>query len=510
MRLSQLIASIDGKSAEGFTDIEVPDVAYDSRKVAKGSLFVAISGLKSDGHAYIDEAISGGAAAVVIQNGFRLDPIPTSLSVIRVPDTRRALACIADIFYGQVTKKLCLVGITGTNGKTTTSFLVESILKNAGFSTGVMGTVNYRFGCEVRKASFTTPESLELQKLLCQMADQKITHVVMEVSSHALDQERVSSCQFDVVVYTNLSRDHLDYHKDMESYFCCKKKLFTEILERTVRVKQPYSVINIDDPWGKKLVKTQPGLILTYGLREHGADLTARDMSFTLEGIKAEVVTPKGNFVIRSQLLGEYNLYNVLAAAGVGLALGLSCQEVKRGIEALSGVPGRMDRVENNRKVTVLVDYAHSPDALEKVLRSVQALNPKRLISVFGCGGNRDQGKRPLMGRVAAQFSQIMIITSDNPRDENPLEIVEHIEEGINNSCWKRVEPDRILANQGINNYVVLPDRRAAIRLASHLAQPGDAVVIAGKGHEDYQIIKGNTLPFDDRLEVKYAFDGLF
>ncbi len=509
MRLPQLIAPIDKELTEGLPDIEIAAVAYDSRKVSQGGLFVAISGLKTDGHAYIHDAISRGAKAVVVQNGFELNSMPAGLSITRVPHTRLALACIASAYYGDITSKLCLVGITGTNGKTTTSYLVESVLKTAGLSTGVIGTVNYRFGCVVLKAPFTTPESLELQKLLRQMADQKITHVVMEVSSHALDQERVGSCRFDVAVYTNLSRDHLDYHHDLEDYFRCKERLFTTILEESRRTKRPYSVINIDDPWGKELLKTQRGLLLTYGLRDHGADITARNTSVTLDGIEAEVVTPKGTFGLHSKLPGEYNLYNMLAATGVGLALGLSCKVIKKGIETLSAVPGRMDRIENPRKATVLVDYAHTPDALEKVLSTVQALNPKRLISVFGCGGNRDQGKRPVMGRIAARFSRIIIITSDNPREEDPLEIIKHIEEGIKESPLRRVEPDTLLAGQETNGYVIMPDRREAIRLAARLAQPGDAIVIAGKGHEGYQIVGGDILSFDDRLEVRHAFSGL-
>ncbi|MDD5451516.1 MAG: UDP-N-acetylmuramoyl-L-alanyl-D-glutamate--2,6-diaminopimelate ligase [Desulfovibrionales bacterium] len=509
MLLTQLIGSIDKKLTEGLPDIEIADVAYDSRKVSQGSLFVAISGAKTDGHAYIHDAISRGAKAVVVQNGFKLNSTPAGLSIIRVPNTRQALACIAGAYYGDITKRLCLVGITGTNGKTTTSYLVESVLRAAGFSTGVIGTVNYRFGCEVLKAPFTTPESLELQKLLRRMADQKITHVVMEVSSHALDQERVTSCRFDVAVYTNLSRDHLDYHHDLEDYFHCKERLFTTVLEESRGAKRPCSVINIDDPWGRELLKTQRDLLLTYGLREHGSDITARNMSFTLDGIEAEIITPKGTFNLHSKLLGEYNLYNMLAATGVGLALGLSRGVIKKGIEALSAVPGRMDRIDNDCKATVLVDYAHTPDALEKVLSAVQALNPKRLISVFGCGGNRDQGKRPIMGRIAAQFSRIVIITSDNPRDEDPLEIIRHIEEGIKGSPLRRVEPDSILAGPLETGYVIMPERREAIRLASRLARPGDAIVIAGKGHEDYQIVRGNILSFDDRTEVRHAFGSL-
>ncbi len=508
MRLSRLVASIGREYAENLPDVEITNVAYDSREVTTGSLFVAISGSKTDGHAYIHEAISRGANAVMMQNGFKLDSMPSGLHVIRVPNTRLALARIAEAFYGNATGKLCLVGITGTNGKTTTSFLVESILKTKGLSTGVIGTVNYRFGCEVMKAPFTTPESLELQKLLRRMVDQEITHVVMEVSSHALDQERVGFCQFDVVAYTNLSRDHLDYHKDMSSYFRSKEKLFTEVLDRADGVKRARSVINIDDSWGEKLVKTQRGLLMTYGLRAHRADITARNTSFTLDGIEAELVTPKGTFSLHSKLLGEYNLYNIMAATGVGIALGFTCEEIKSGIEGLSSVPGRTDRIEKASKVTVLVDYAHTPDALENVLKTVQALKPKRLITVFGCGGNRDRGKRSLMGRIAAQFSQILIITSDNPRDEDPLEIIKHIEEGIKSFSLTRFEPDNIQSNQVTNGYLVVPERRAAIRLASRLARTGDAVIIAGKGHEDYQIVKGNVLPFDDRLEAEYAFAG--
>lgn len=508
MQLSSLVASVGREYADQLPDIEIRNVVHDSRKVKSGDLFVAVCGSKTDGHAYIQEAVSRGAKAVVIQDGFEPHLAPAGLSVIRVPDTRLALARIASAFYGHVTQRLCLVGITGTNGKTTTSYLVESILKTKGLPTGVIGTVNYRFGSKVLKAAVTTPESLALQELLHQMVDQKITHVVMEVSSHALRQERVGSCLFDVVVYTNLSRDHLDYHQDMEDYFRCKEKLFTTMLDRVNGQKQPFSVINVDDHWGEKLVESQRGHLLTYGLRPGWADVSALNVSFTLNGIKADVVTPKGAFSIHSPLLGQYNLYNILAATAVGLALGLTGEEIKNGIEALKGIPGRLDQIENACQATVLIDYAHTPDALQNVLRTIRDLKPKRLITVFGCGGNRDRGKRPLMGRIAAQFSQIVIITSDNPRDEDPLEIIKEIEAGLKGSALKKIDPDCIAGNQEINGYLVIPDRRTAIRAASRLVRPGDAVVIAGKGHEDYQIIKGVRLSFYDYLETKYAFSG--
>ncbi|MFH1146807.1 MAG: UDP-N-acetylmuramoyl-L-alanyl-D-glutamate--2,6-diaminopimelate ligase [Pseudomonadota bacterium] len=505
MQVSALIKGIEGTVIEGAPDTEVNGIVCDSRKVARGSLFIAIPGLKADGHNYLAGAAGKGAAALVIQDGFKTETLPSGCCVIRVPDTRLALAHIAAAFHGHVTRELCLIGITGTNGKTTCSFLIESILKACGLSAGVIGTVNYRFNSEIRKAGFTTPDPLELQSLLRQMADKEVSHVVMEVSSHALDQDRVDFCEFDCALFTNLSRDHLDYHLDLEHYFRCKERLFTTILEAS-RAKKTRSVINADDPWGRKLMETQRGRLLTHGLESPGAHIAARNVSIGLDGIKAEIVTPGGTFSFQSPLLGKYNLYNILAASSVGIALGLPCEEIRRGIETLNGVPGRIERIENRHGATVLVDYAHTPDALENVLNTIKALNPNRIISVFGCGGNRDQGKRPLMGRIAAEYSQLAIVTSDNPRDEDPFGIMSQIEDGIKTSCVRKFQAAELMGNGCERGYAVIPDRREAIRLAARVAKPGDVVLIAGKGHEDYQIIKGNILPFDDRLEAKHAF----
>lgn len=505
MQLSALIKGIEDALVEGSPDTEVNGIVCDSRKVSKGSLFVAIPGLKADGHNYLSSAVRQGAAALVVRYDFTAGTIPSDTCVVRVPDTRAALAHIAAAFYGHVTRDLCLVGITGTNGKTTCSFLIESILKACGLSTGVIGTVNYRFNSQVKKASFTTPDPVELQSLLREMTDKNVSHVVMEVSSHALDQDRVNSCEFDCVVFTNLSRDHLDYHADFEHYFRCKERLFTAIL-KAGSGKRPSSVINADDPWGRKLIETQQGRLMTYGLESPGVHVTARNLSLTLDGIRAEIITPGGFFSFHSPLLGKYNLYNILAASAVGIALGLSCEEIKRGIEMLDGVPGRIERIENRLGTTVLVDYAHTPDALENVLNTIKALDPKRIISVFGCGGNRDQGKRPLMGRIAGEYSQLAIVTSDNPRDEDPFGIISQIEDGIKTSYLRKFQATELIGNGFERGYAVIPDRREAIRLAAKIAGPGDVVLIAGKGHEDYQIVKGNVLPFDDRLEAKHAF----
>lgn len=506
MRLSELTAAVNRRVSPDNASLEITGITCDSRLVTKGSLFVAIPGAKAHGNLFIPDAVKKGALAVIFQEGSKCDCLPAGIPVIEVPDTRVALAVLAHTFYGRVTEKLTVVGITGTNGKTTTSFLIEAILKAADYPTGVIGTVNCRFAGHTIRSGFTTPGPLELQELLSRMAGEQISHVVMEVSSHALDQDRVDCCQFDAVVFTNLTRDHLDYHKEMEVYFRCKERLFTELLQKSKQCKKPCSVINIDDAWGRKLTQTQQGRLVTYGLENCRADVTAKSYSLSLNGIRAEIISPSGSLKIHSALLGKYNLYNLLAAISTGIALGLSLEVIKTGLELLEGVPGRMQRVSTSGKNTVLIDYAHTPDALENVLSTLKGLNPRRLICVFGCGGNRDQGKRELMGRVAAQFSQIVILTSDNPRDEDPMDIIKQIEKGFLNSSLSRVEPTELLSNGCKEHYAVLPDRHEAIRLASKLSKEGDAVLIAGKGHEDYQIVRDKVLSFDDFLEATNAF----
>jgi UDP-N-acetylmuramoyl-L-alanyl-D-glutamate--2,6-diaminopimelate ligase len=465
-------------------DIDIRDISYHSHRTQEGDLFVAISGAKTDGHHFIAESMQRGARAIIVE---QMPPQPLDVPVVSVADTRQALAQVSAEFFSHPSREIQLVGITGTNGKTTTSYLVESILKAAGRTVGVIGTVNYRLRGRERPAPTTTPQSYDLQRLLREMITDGVTDVVMEVSSHALNQERVRRCHFDVGVFTNLSPEHLDYHEDMDRYFAAKKRFFQEILIETE--KDPWAIINLDDPLLKGFYKELPSLrTMTYGLG-HG-EVRAPQREVSLQGIRATLTTPAGPLKIQTPLVGEYNLYNIMAATAVGISLGIAREVIEQGIANLFLVPGRMERVGAGDP-WVLVDYAHTPDALEKTIRAVKQLAKGSLFVVFGCGGDRDRSKRAPMGRIGAQWSDLAIITSDNPRTEDPLKIIEEIEKGA-----REIYPHR---------YRVIPDRREAIKEAIALAGPQDIVLITGKGHEDYQIIGEERLPFDDRAEAHKA-----
>jgi UDP-N-acetylmuramoyl-L-alanyl-D-glutamate--2,6-diaminopimelate ligase len=465
-------------------DIEIRDISYHSHRTQEGDLFVAISGAKTDGHHFIAESIQRGARAIIVE---QMPSQPLDVPVVSVADTRHALAQISAEFFSHPSREIQLVGITGTNGKTTTAYVIESIFKAAGRAVGVIGTVNYRLRGKERPAPTTTPQSYDLQRLLREMITDNVQYVVMEVSSHALDQERVRGCHFDAGVFTNLSPEHLDYHEDMDRYFAAKKRFFQEILIETE--KDPWAIINLDDPLLRGLHKELPPLrAMTYGL-DHG-EVRAAHREVSLEGIRATLATPAGPMEIQTPLVGEYNLYNIMAATAVGISLGIPPEAIGKGIEALHLVPGRMERVGAGNP-WVLVDYAHTPDALEKTIREVKRLAKGALLVVFGCGGDRDKSKRAPMGRIGAQWSDLAIITSDNPRTEDPLKIIEEIEKGA-----REIAPHR---------YRVIPDRREAIKEAIALAGSEDIVLITGKGHEDYQIVGEERFPFDDRAEARKA-----
>jgi UDP-N-acetylmuramoyl-L-alanyl-D-glutamate--2,6-diaminopimelate ligase len=465
-------------------DIDIGDISYHSHRTQEGDLFVALRGAKTDGHHFIAESIQRGAGAIMVE---QMPPQPLDVPVVSVTDTRKALAQISAELFSHPSSEIQLVGITGTNGKTTTSYLVESILKAAGRTVGVIGTVNYRLRGKERPAPTTTPQSYDLQRLLREMITEGVKDVVMEVSSHALDQERVRGCHFDVGVFTNLSPEHLDYHEDMERYFAAKKRFFQEILIETE--KEPWTIINLDDPLLRNFyTELTPLRAMTYGLG-HG-EVRASRREISLQGIRATLNTPAGPMEIQTPLVGEYNLYNIMAATAVGISLGIGREVIEQGIANLSVVPGRMERVGAGNP-WVFVDYAHTPDALEKTIRAVKRLTKGSLFVVFGCGGDRDKSKRAPMGRIGAQWSDLAIITSDNPRTEDPLKIIEEIEKGA-----REILPHR---------YRVIPDRREAIKEAIALAGPQDIVLITGKGHEDYQIVGEERLPFDDRAEARKA-----
>jgi UDP-N-acetylmuramoyl-L-alanyl-D-glutamate--2,6-diaminopimelate ligase len=456
----------------------ITGVAYDSRAVQPGAIFVALRGQKADGTGFAAQAAARGAVAVVAEtapaDGVR---VPW----LKVADARLALALIADRFFESPSRRIPVIGVTGTNGKTTTTYLLASVLDAAGLAAGVMGTVSYRIGREEREASRTTPEAPDVQQLLAEMIARGCRSAVMEVSSHALALRRVDGMRFSAAVFTNLTRDHLDFHADMERYFAAKRRLF-EMLDASTT-----GVVNADDPRAAALVAACPRS-LTYGITQP-ADVTPGP--FTLD-----IRTPRGAFAVRSSLVGRPNVYNILAATATAVALGLPLDSVARGVHALSGVPGRFEVVSDDEDdVTVIVDYAHTDDALRNLLETARPLAPKRLVTVFGCGGDRDTTKRPLMGMVAARLSDIVIITSDNPRSEDPARIIEDVRRGIT--------PDSHAGRRTEVRTVV--DRAEAIEGAVALGSAGDLVLIAGKGHEKYQQIGDRVLPFDDVAVAREA-----
>jgi len=493
MKLSDIAPFLDCK-VSGSLDIDITGISTDSRRIGSATLFAAIPGEHVDGHAYIPAAVEAGAVCVLAE---RLTPSVKATQVI-VPDIREALARTADLISGEPSKKLVVIGVTGTNGKTTTTYILEAILKAAGANPGVIGTVNYRYNGKIFAAPHTTPQAPELQAILKEMASSGVTHCVMEVSSHALEQKRVGYCRFRAGVFTNLTLDHLDYHRTMDEYFRCKSLLFSYLEENNGA-----SVVNIDDPWGAKLKAAHPSA-LTFSLRS-GASVFPR--SFTLlEGrTEAEIATPSGAVGVSTHLVGEYNLQNILGAVAVSSAIGISKEAMTIGISSLERVPGRLEKIESKgeKAFCAYVDYAHTSDALERALKALRPVTGGRLITVFGCGGNRDRTKRPKMGEAAAALSDFTIVTSDNPRDEDPLEIIREIEAGIKGA--RRFEP---YESPSAGGYMVIPDRKEAIRKAVEMAGSSDTLLVAGKGHEDYQIIRGVKHHFDDFEVLKEAMGG--
>ncbi len=484
------ITQLLGAKVSGSVEVEITSISCDSRSIEKapipgtGPLFVALPGEHVDGHLFIPKAVDAGAVAVLSEKEL---PSIGATQVI-VPDVREALSRASDIFYGEPSMSVVTIGVTGTNGKTTTTYILESILRSAGFNPGVIGTINYRYNGKTLPAPHTTPQAPELQRTLKEMKDAGVTHCVMEVSSHALEQKRAAHCRFRAGVFTNLTHDHLDYHKTMEEYFRCKSILF-EMLSTSGNA----SVINIDDPWGRKLAGRFDG-VLTFSLRE-GASIYPRRASLLEGRTEALIATPAGDLRVSSHLVGEYNLQNILGAVGIALSLGIGLDAIAKGIEGLERVPGRLEKIESKgcEPFRAYVDYAHTGDALERALNALRPVTSGRLITVFGCGGNRDRTKRPKMGEIAARLSDVTIVTSDNPRDEDPLEIIKEIEAGIKGV--KKFSPDQ---RPEARSYTVIPDRMEAISKAVSFAAKGDTLLVAGKGHEDYQIIKGVKHHFDD------------
>jgi UDP-N-acetylmuramoyl-L-alanyl-D-glutamate--2,6-diaminopimelate ligase len=490
MLLSTLASTIAGArllpGPDGRADVEVTGLAYDSRRVEPGDLFFCIRGAKSDGHGFLPEVSEKGAAAAVVED----ESAPRTIPALLVRNVRAAMPDLATAFFDYPSRRLSLVGVTGTNGKTTTTYLIEALAKAAGRSTGVIGTIGARINDQALPGERTTPEAPDLQELLARMAEaggSRGTVVAMEVSSHALAQDRTRGCEYEVGVFTNLTQDHLDYHKDMEDYFQAKALLFTRYPEQGTR---PFTgVLNVDDPYGRRLADMTKGKVLTYGV-EGQADLRASGITGDAGALRFDVTAREGVFPIQLRLGGLFNVFNSLAAMGAARALGIEWDVIVPALASASGVPGRFESVETGQDFHVIVDYAHSPDGVDNVLRAARALNPRRLIVVFGCGGDRDRTKRPIMGRIAAELADQVVVTSDNPRSEDPEAIIAEILTGT---------------SQGAARVDTIVDRRAAIEHAVRLAGPGDLVVIAGKGHEDYQIFADRTIHFDDREEARNA-----
>lgn len=466
--------------------VDISSLACDSRDAAAGALFVAVRGAQQDGHLYIADALQRGAAAVVFQDAAFFPKQGVCVPFIQARDSKVALARAAGNFFGEPYRHIRCVGITGTNGKTTTSYLVRSILNAAGLKCALIGTIGYRIDDTNVPSQNTTPGILELHQLLRRMIDSGNQYVAMEVSSHALDQDRVEGMVFRAALFTNLTQDHLDYHKDMEAYFRAKEKLFFEHVE-----SDSHLIVNTDDPFGRRLYDSLKGHRVGYGFVD--TDVSVVSHRISRDATQATIKTPKGSLEISSGLVGRYNLYNILAAVAFAVSEGLGLDIVREGIERVPCVPGRLERIDAPQGFSVFVDYAHTDDALKNVLESLRSIiHNGRIVTVFGCGGDRDRGKRPKMGRVASALSDHCIITSDNPRSEDPHAIIAEIASGF-------IE----------QNYEIEPDREAAIRRALAWAKPGDFVLLAGKGHETYQVIKDNILDFDDKSVVVEALRGL-
>ncbi|HEX6546735.1 MAG TPA: UDP-N-acetylmuramoyl-L-alanyl-D-glutamate--2,6-diaminopimelate ligase [Bryobacteraceae bacterium] len=484
MHLKDLLVGVPLTSSvpDVLLDAAVGGVAYDSRKVSSGHLFFAFSGSKVDGAQFANAAIAKGAVAVVSD---RPKPAGFAGGWIQVAHGRRALAVVSRNFYGKPDERLVLTGVTGTNGKTTSSTLIDSMLRASGKTTALIGTIEYHLAGRILPAVNTTPESLDLFRMFHELEEAGGTHVTFEASSHALDLGRIYAMRFHTAAFTNLTRDHLDYHETMEAYFAAKQLLF-----RPEGAELPrFAVVNMDDEWGRKIEPAPETEVFWYGIekkppRGEGATVRASHIKSTFEGLEFDVEANGRKFTLRSGLVGRINVYNILLACSAALTLGLTEEQIQKGLTELHRVPGRFERVEEGQPFMVVVDYAHTDDALRNVIQAARGLRPKRVITVFGCGGDRDRTKRPLMGMAAAEASDFVVLTSDNPRSEDPLAIMNDALVGL-----RRFDTP----------YVAEPDREKAIRRAIQEAQPGDVVILAGKGHETYQVLKDGPVPFDDR-----------
>ncbi|MBE6007806.1 MAG: UDP-N-acetylmuramoyl-L-alanyl-D-glutamate--2,6-diaminopimelate ligase [Lachnospiraceae bacterium] len=479
MKLSKLVEGMEYVFLQGDMDCEIKKIDYDSRKVEEGSVFLCVTGFKTDGHIYAKSAVEKGAVALVCERD--IEGIDSSVTIIKVASSRAALSILSENFYDHPASKMTMVGVTGTNGKTTTTYLVKSVLDHIGNKVGVVGTIENRIGDKRLHTERTTPESLELCELFDMMVKEDVTHTLMEVSSHSLDLHRVDCCKYDVGIFTNLTQDHLDYHITMDNYKAAKGKLF-EISKN--------AVINIDDAAGSYMISKAKGRILTFGI-DNDADLKAENMNITANGVTYTLKYEGNEYVVDINIPGKFSIYNSLGSIGACLIMGIAMEDILAGLKENYGVPGRFQTIKSNRGFNAIVDYAHTPDGLENILNTAKEFVKGRIITVFGCGGDRDRTKRPIMGEIGGRLSDICIITSDNPRTEDPEQILKDVEEGTKKTGCP---------------YECICDRKEAIFRAVEIAQEGDLVVVAGKGHEDYQIFKDKTIHFDDAEIIREAF----
>ena len=500
MKLKNLIENIPCRSFRGNLELEISGISYDSRKAKPGDLFVCIPGTKDDGHKYVKQARERGVVAFLASREVEAEALEAA---VVVEEPRLEMGKLASRLAGEPSRRLQLIGITGTNGKTTISYLIESISRAEHKECGVIGTINYRWMGKEIESSNTTPESVDVIGFLKQMKESGVSRAAMEVSSHALDQKRVAGIVFRAGIFTNLTPEHLDYHENMEAYFLAKARLFTDVLSGKWFSEKlaftPISVVNLDDIYGTRLYELAAGKKIGYSLNNPSAQYQGQIAKYGWKGIQIRMSHPAGRLDLRSPLLGKINAYNILAASAALMELGTSPEAVAKGVAALAQVPGRMERIPNDRGFLVIVDYAHTPDALENVVKITKELEIKRLVLVFGCGGDRDRKKRPEMGKIGAVNADLLVVTSDNPRTENPDAIIDEIEAGIKKTGFSKLTK----AGPAQKGYIVEPDRRAAIEMALAAACPGDCVLIAGKGHEDYQIVGTKKSHFDDREEVR-------
>lgn len=474
MKLAKLVAGIGGNLIQGDLDIDICKITIDSRRAKRGTLFVCIQGFNTDGHNYIESAVRNGCDAVICERD--VDNLPEGVTAYRVDNSREVLAKMASKLYDEPSKKFNLIGVTGTNGKTSTTYFMEEVLKAYNHKTGVVGTVEIRIGndrVEMNLATSTTPDTVELNELLSQMADKSVDDVIMEVSSHGLELKKVDCLDFDIGIFTNLTQDHLDFHGTMENYCRAKAKLFKMC---------KYGIINADDKWCDKIISEADCEITTFGI-ENECDIRAKNIEYLMDRVKFDVEIDGIDVNFELKVAGKFSVYNALGVIGAALAMGIPIDIIKKGIENIKGVPGRIQSIPNDKGFNVIVDYAHTPDGLENILNAVKVFTKGNIITVFGCGGDRDRTKRPIMGEIAAKLSNYCVVTSDNPRSEEPIDILKDIEAGVKPLTDK---------------YELISDRREGIYKAVRLAKPGDTVVIAGKGHEDYEIFKDKTIHFDD------------